>query len=129
MQKENIKILIADDMKMMRVFISRTLKRVGYENLAYAEDGQDAYDKLQDENFSLVICDWNMPRLNGIGLLQKIRSDEKMKDLPFLMVTAEAEQDMVEEAIKKGVNDYILKPVNADVLEKKINDILQEIKK
>ncbi len=127
MYDKNMKILVVDDFSTMRRIIKNILKQLGFENLEEAEDGQQAYTKLQNETFGFVVTDWNMPNLDGLGFVKKVRSDEKLKDLPVVMVTAEAEKDKVIEAIKAGVNDYIVKPFTAKVLKEKMDKIFEKL--
>ncbi len=127
MYDKNMKILVVDDFSTMRRIVKNVLKQIGFEKLEEAEDGAQAYSKLQNGNFDFVVSDWNMPNLDGMGLLKKIRSDEKLKDLPVLMVTAEAEKEKVVEAIKAGVNNYIVKPFTAEVLKEKMDKIFEKL--
>ena len=125
MQKKDIKILIVDDMPMIRGFLLGVLKKIGYINVVSSDNGMDAYTKLKLDTFDLVISDWNMPILDGLGLLRKIRGNEKLNNLLFLMMTAESDKEKVTEAIKEGINGYIVKPVNAQILEKKLHALLK----
>jgi two-component system, chemotaxis family, chemotaxis protein CheY len=124
---KHIKILVVDDFATMRKVIRNLLKQVGYENIAEAEDGVGALKALKSQKVDLVISDWNMPNMTGLELLKAVRSDEDLKSTPFLMVTAEALQDNVIAAIKAGVNNYIVKPFTAEVLNEKIMKILEKI--
>ncbi|MCL1925780.1 MAG: chemotaxis response regulator CheY [Syntrophorhabdaceae bacterium] len=117
------KILIVDDFATMRRIVKNLLKQLGYENITEAEDGEQAYAKLKGGGFKFVVSDWNMPNLDGLGLVQKVRSDPELKTLPFLMVTAEAEKEKVIEAIKAGVSNYIVKPFTAETLKEKMDKI------
>ena len=125
MQKKDIKILIVDDMPMIRGFLLGVLKKIGYINVVSSDNGMDAYTKLKLDTFDLVISDWNMPMLDGLGLLRKIRGNEKLNNLLFLMMTAESDKEKVTEAIKEGINGYIVKPVNAQILEKNLHALLK----
>ena len=120
------KILIVDDFVTMRRIVKNLLKQLGYENITEAEDGEQAYAKLKGGGFKFVVSDWNMPNLDGLGLVQKVRSDPELKTMPFLMVTAEAEKEKVIEAIKAGVSNYIVKPFTAETLKEKMNKIFGE---
>ena len=117
------KILVVDDFLTMRRIVRNLLKQLGYENITEAEDGDQAYVKLKGGGFGFVVSDWNMPNLDGLGLIRKVRSDPELKDLPFLMVTAEAEKEKVIEAIRAGVSNYVVKPFTAEVLKEKIEKI------
>lgn len=121
-----IKVLVVDDFPTMRRIIKNLLKQLGFENIEEAENGEDAYRKLKSGDFGLVVSDWNMPVMEGIELLKKVRSDPQLKDIPFLMVTAEAEKEKVIEAIKAGVDNYIVKPFTGEVLKEKLEKIAQK---
>ncbi len=122
-----IKILVVDDFSTMRRIVKNILKQLGYENIEEAEDGAQAYNKLKSGNFGFVVSDWNMPNMDGLELLKKVRSDPDLKGLPFLMVTAEAEKDKVIEAIKAGVSNYIVKPFTAEILKEKMDRIFEKL--
>lgn len=119
----NMPILIVDDFATMRRIVKTCLRQLGFENVTEAEDGKVALQKLQANEFKLIISDWNMPNMMGIDLLRNVRSDDKFKALPFLMVTAEAQKENVIEAAKAGVSNYIIKPFTADQLEAKLSAI------
>ena len=121
----NMKILIVDDMSTMRRIVTNIMKQLGFANVEEAENGQEALDKLKAESFGFVISDWNMPVMNGIELLRAIRADDKLKAIPVLMVTAEAQKQNLVEAIQAGVSNYIVKPFTAEVLQEKMNKIFK----
>ncbi|GKS59211.1 two-component system response regulator [Nitrospira sp.] len=121
----NMKILIVDDMSTMRRITKNFLKQLGFNNLEEAENGQDALTKLRAEAYGFVVSDWNMPVMTGIEMLRAIRADEKLKPLPVLMVTAEAQKENIVEAAQAGVNNYIVKPFTAETLQEKINKIFK----
>ena len=124
---KQIKILIVDDFATMRKVIRNLLKQLSYENIVEAEDGVAALRILRSQKIDLVVSDWNMPNMTGLELLKAVRADEELKATPFLMVTAEALQDNVIAAVKAGVNNYIVKPFTAEVLNEKIVKILEKI--
>ena len=124
-----MRVLVVDDFATMRRIVKNILKQLGFENVEEAEDGAQAYSKLKDGGFGFVISDWNMPNMDGIELLRKVRSDPALKDMPFLMVTAEAEKEKVIEAIKAGVSNYIVKPFTAEVLKEKMDKIFEKLEK
>ena len=128
MSSKDMKILVVDDFPTMRRIIRNLLKELGYLNVEEAEDGSKALSRLKDERFDFVISDWNMPNMTGIELLRAVRSDPALKDMPFLMVTAEAEKDHVIEAIKAGVDNYIVKPFTAATLKEKIDKVIEKRK-
>lgn len=121
-----IKVLVVDDFPTMRRIVKNLLKQLGFENIEEAENGEDAFRKLKSGDFGLVVSDWNMPVMEGIELLKKVRNDPQLKDIPFLMVTAEAEKEKVIEAIKAGVDNYIVKPFTGEVLKEKLEKIAQK---
>ncbi len=124
-----MKILVVDDFSTMRRIVKNILKQLGYENIDEAEDGAQAYSKLQGGDFDFVVSDWNMPNMDGLELLKKIRSDERLKALPVLMVTAEAEKEKVITAIQAGVNNYVVKPFTAEVLKEKMDRVFEKLAK
>ncbi|MBN4054177.1 chemotaxis response regulator CheY [Nitrospira defluvii] len=118
-----IKILIVDDMSTMRRIIKNALRQLGFTNLEEAEDGQQALNQVKQCPVDLIITDWNMPNMDGLDLLKAIREDPNTKEIPVLMVTAQAEQKHVLEAIQAGATNYIVKPFTADTLKGKIDKI------
>lgn len=117
----DMKFLIVDDFPTMRRITKTLLKQLGYGNMIEAEDGKQALDLLkQDASIEFIVSDWNMPNMTGLELLQAVRAEEKLKRLPFLMVTAEAEQDNIMAAVKSGVSNYIVKPFTAQTLQEKL---------
>ena len=123
----SMRILVVDDFSTMRRIIKNILKQIGFTNVDEAENGQAALAKIGDGgNYDFVISDWNMPEMTGIELLKLVRANESTKDLPFLMVTAEAKKENVVEAVKAGVNNYIVKPFTAEVLQEKISKIFPD---
>ncbi|MGA2331162.1 MAG: response regulator [Syntrophales bacterium] len=125
---KKIKILVVDDFATMRKVIRNLLKQSGFENVTEAEDGVAAMNVLKTTKIDFVISDWNMPNMTGIELLRAVRSDNELGAMPFLMVTAESLKDYVVEAVKAGVSNYIVKPFTAEVLNEKIDKILENIK-
>lgn len=123
---KNMPILIVDDYQTMLRIIKNLLKQLGFENVEEAKDGSSALAKLSEKPFSLIISDWNMEPMSGYELLQKIRADEKTKTLPFIMITAESKPENVVAAKQAGVNNYIVKPFNAETLKTKLTSVLGE---
>lgn len=121
----NMKILVVDDMSTMRRIVKNIMKQLGFANVDEAENGQDALDKLRAEPYGFVVSDWNMPVMTGIDMLRAIRADEKLKSIPVLMVTAEAQKENLVEAIQAGVSNYIVKPFTAEVLQEKMGKIFK----
>ena len=123
MADTNMRILLVDDFSTMRRIIKNLLKEIGFTNIDEAEDGSAALTKLKAEKFDFVISDWNMPVMTGIELLKAVRGDDAFKDMPFLMVTAEAKQENIVEALKAKVSNYIVKPFTSKTLQEKIDKI------
>ena len=121
-----MKILIVDDFATMRRIVRNVLKQIGFTNMAEAENGKAALKVLKKENIDLILCDWNMPEMPGIDLLKAIRSDDELKNIPFVMVTAEAQKDNIIEAVKAGVNSYIVKPFTPETVNEKLNIIFKD---
>lgn len=121
----NMKILVVDDMSTMRRIVKNILKQLGFANMEEAENGQEALAKLRTESYGFVVSDWNMPVMAGIEMLRAIRADEKLKHIPVLMVTAEAQKENLIEAIQAGVNNYVVKPFTAEVMQEKIGKIFK----
>lgn len=124
---KNMKILIVDDFSTMRRIIKNLLRDLGFTNTSEADDGQTALPMLQNGNFDFLVTDWNMPGMSGIELLKAVRADAKLKNLPILMVTAEAKRDQIIEAAQAGVNGYVVKPFTAAVLKEKIEKIFERV--
>lgn len=119
----NMRILVVDDFSTMRRIIKNILRQLGMNNVVEADDGTTAWDVLNKDKIEFIISDWNMPQMTGIELLRKVRSSEEFADLPFLMVTAEAQQENIIEAVQAKVSNYIVKPFTAEVMKQKIDKI------
>ncbi len=127
------RILIVDDMATMRRLTVYQLGILGYRNVAQAADGQQALDIIlkginEDNPVGLVISDWNMPLMSGIELLEIVRKSRNTADLPFMLVTAEDERTQVVRALKNRVNDYLIKPIDKNVLEQKLHFLEKQTK-
>ncbi|MBI1273652.1 MAG: response regulator [Alphaproteobacteria bacterium] len=120
----NMNVLVVDDYNTMRRIIGNLLKQLGFKNVQDAADGSAALKLLREGTFGLVISDWNMEPMTGLQLLQEVRADTKLKALPFIMVTAESKVENVATAKEAGVNNYIVKPFNAETLKQKITAVL-----
>jgi two-component system chemotaxis response regulator CheY len=122
----NMPILIVDDFSTMRRIIKNCLKGLGFENITEADDGQNAWDKMQTADFKFIVSDWNMPNMMGVDLLRTVRASEKHKEIPFMMVTAETQKDNLLEATKAGASNFIIKPFTADILQTKMEAIFKK---
>lgn len=119
----DIDVLVVDDAATMRRIVKGLLHELGFKNMREAENGSAALDELKRKKADLVVADWNMPVMTGIDMLRAIRSDDGLKGIPVLMVTAEAKKENIVAALQAGVSNYIVKPFNAKTLEEKLNKI------
>ena len=122
--KKDMAILVVDDYKTMLRIIRNLLKQLDFNNVDEATDGSEALKKLRDKDYGLVISDWNMEPMTGLQLVREVRSDKKLKKLPFIMVTAESKTENVVAAKEAGVSNYIVKPFNAETLKQKLASVL-----
>lgn len=124
---KNMRILVIDDFQTMRRIVINLLRQLGFTNVIEAADGAQGFEKLEeDSEIALVISDWNMPNMSGFELLQKVRSSEKFKTIPFIMVTAEGKRENVIAAVQAGVSNYVVKPFNAATLKEKMVKVIGE---
>jgi two-component system chemotaxis response regulator CheY len=119
-------ILVVDDYKTMVRIIRNLLKQLGFENIDDAADGAEALSKMRQKKYGLVISDWNMEPMTGYELLKEVRSDTQLSKTPFIMVTAESKTENVVAAKKAGVDNYIVKPFNAQTLKSKIDAVFAD---
>ncbi|MBT9611343.1 two-component system chemotaxis response regulator CheY [Aquabacterium commune] len=123
----DMKFLIVDDFSTMRRIVRGLLKESGYTNAEEAEDGAVALNMLKNGKFDFVVSDINMPNMNGFELLKAIKSDDALKHLPVLMVTAEAKKEDIVLAAQTGAAGYIVKPFTKATLEEKVQKIMQKL--
>jgi two-component system, chemotaxis family, chemotaxis protein CheY len=121
---KSMNVLIVDDYKTMLRIIRNLLKQLEFDNVEEATDGSEALAKLRAGNFGLVISDWNMEPMTGLDLLKEVRADARLRNLPFIMITAESKTENVVAAKQAGVSNYIVKPFNAETLREKIEKVL-----
>lgn len=121
---KNMNVLIVDDYRTMLRIIRNLLKQLDFNNVDEATDGQEALVKLRAGNFGLVISDWNMAPMTGLDLLKEVRADARLKNIPFIMITAESKTENVIAAKAAGVSNYIVKPFNAETLKDKIEKVM-----
>ena len=120
-----MKLLVVDDSSTMRSIIKNTLDRLGYKDILEGEDGLQGWDVLNNNpDVGMLITDWNMPEMNGLELVKKVRADTRFRDLPIIMVTTEGGKAEVITALKAGVNNYIVKPFTPQVLKEKLAAVL-----
>lgn len=124
MAYKDMTVLVVDDFLTMRRIVRKILRDLQFENIIEAEDGSAAVEVLSTNRIDLIVSDWNMPKMTGLELLKYVRSQDPIKDLPFLMVTAEAQKENIVEAVKAKVSNYIVKPFTAATLEEKLAKIV-----
>lgn len=128
---KNIKILVVDDMPQMRKINRLMLKQLGFNNIKEANNGQKAIEMLQEIHdgdstigeYELILLDLNMPDISGLDVLEKIKSDSRLKQIPVIVISAENEKETVVKALKLGINDYIIKPFNTDTLQERLEKL------
>ncbi len=131
---KNLRVLLIDDLEMIRTMLRKSLNTLGIQRIDEAEDGSQGLQKIQQAHaagdpYQVVFCDWMMPKMNGIEVLETCRADAKFGDLCFVMVTSESEQALVIRAVIAGASDYLVKPFSAEAIEKKITKILSKLMK
>lgn len=119
----NMDVLIVDDFATMRRILKNILRQIGFTNIYEADNGKNALNMLKKQKFDLILCDWNMPEMSGLELLNEIRSDNELKDTPFVMVTAEAQKNNIIEAVQAGVSNYVVKPFTAETINGKLKKV------
>ncbi len=119
----NMRVLVVDDFSTMRRIVKNILRQLGFTNMVEADDGTTAWEVLNKDKIEFIVSDWNMPQMTGIELLRKVRASEEFADIPFLMVTAEAQQENIIEAVQAKVSNYIVKPFTPETMKQKIDKI------
>ena len=120
-----MKLLVVDDSSTMRRIIKNTLARLGYKDVLEGEDGVQGWAAMDaNPDIEMLITDWNMPEMNGLELVKKVRADDRFTDLPIIMVTTEGGKAEVITALKAGVNNYIVKPFTPQVLKEKLGAVM-----
>jgi two-component system chemotaxis response regulator CheY len=123
----NLHFLVVDDFSTMRRIVRNLLKESGFTNVSEAEDGQVALNRLHAGGIDFVVTDWNMPNMDGLTLLQTIRSTPTLRHLPVLMITAEAKKENIIAAAQAGANGYIVKPFTGGTLHDKLQKIFDKL--
>ena len=118
-----LKVLLVDDQLSMRALARTALQQIGITNIDDASDGEEAFRALVQKPVHLVISDFNMPKLDGLGLLRAIRSHEPIRGIAFIMLTGRADKELVQRAVQYGVNNYIMKPFAPAALKAKIEEV------
>lgn len=130
---EPLKILVVDDFEVVRSMLKNALLDMGVSHVDEAGDGRDALAKIESAHaagklYDVIFCDWNMPEISGLEVIEACRSKPEFKDLPIIMVTAEAEKENIVKALKAGATDYIVKPIAPPLLETRLKKILKNTK-
>lgn len=124
MAYKDMTVLVVDDFSTMRRIVRNILRDLEFKNILEAENGSSALDILNSQDVDLVVSDWNMPKMTGLELLKSVRAADRLKNIPFLMVTAEAQKENIVEAVKAKVSNYIVKPFTAATMAEKLAKIL-----
>jgi two-component system chemotaxis response regulator CheY len=119
-----MRLLVVDDHPLMVKMLKNILKQLGFNNVISAENGVKALEIIRSEKIDLVITDWNMPEMSGLELLHAIREDDSSKEIPVIMVTAEGLEENVVEAVKTGVDNFIVKPFAPATIKVKIEQVM-----
>lgn len=112
MAAKNKNILVIEDDSSTKMILKGTLRKYGYHQVEESSDGGEALKKVQENEYDLIFCDWQIPTMTGIQLLKKLKKDDKTKEIPFVMITGESEKESIVSAMKAGVNGYIVKPLS-----------------
>ena len=123
------KILVVDDMMTIRKMVVKNLTDLGFKNILECSDGHRAWEALTKagSDIQLIISDWNMPGCTGLDLLKKVRTSDRFSELPFLILTAEAEKGQILEAVKAGVSNYMIKPLSARIFKQKLEETYEKL--
>ena len=119
----NMEVLIVDDFATMRRILKNILTQIGFTNIYEADHGKNALKVLKNQKIDLIMCDWNMPEMTGLDLLNAVRADEALKGIPFVMVTAEAQKENIIQAVQAGVNNYVVKPFTTETITQKLEKV------
>ena len=126
MAYKDLVALVVDDFSTMRRIIRKILKDLQFQDVLEAENGAEALKLLASNKVDVIVSDWNMPTMTGLELLKKVRADERLKGLPFLLVTAESQKENIIEAIQAKVSNYVVKPFSPAVLAEKLAKIIPQ---
>ena len=121
--EKDLKILVVDEFSVTRTIVINNLSKLGYSNTVVAEDGVSALTRLKSSLFDLVVTDCSISDMSGLDLLKQIRADSDLKHIPVLMITSEDLQGNIINAIKAGLNDYIVRPFDEHIFKKKLEKI------
>lgn len=123
----NMKVLITDDLPTARKVMRKLLSQIGFINIEEADNGLSALSAIEKNQYDLIIMDWNMPKMNGLQVVEAARKKENYKHTPIIMATANNTKEHVVQAIEKGASDYVTKPYSAEILKKKIEAAISKM--
>ncbi len=126
MAYKDLTVMVVDDFSTMRRIIRKILKDLEFKEVIEAENGAEAFELLKTNKVDVIVSDWNMPTMTGLELLKRVRADERLKGLPFLLVTAEAQKENIIEAIQAKVSNYVVKPFTPAALAEKLAKIIPQ---
>jgi len=126
MNNSSMKILVVDDSPLMRSFAKDSLVALSLKNITEADDGVNALTALKKERFDLILSDLHMPNMDGLELLKAVKDDADLKNIPFIIMTLDGRREVLLEAAKNGLDDFIMKPVTADALGKKLKKVFRQ---
>ena len=126
MAYKDLAVMVVDDFSTMRRIIRKILKDLEFKEVIEAENGAEAFELLKTNKVDVIVSDWNMPTMTGLELLKRVRADERLKGLPFLLVTAEAQKENIIEAIQAKVSNYVVKPFTPAALAEKLAKIIPQ---
>ena len=121
-----MKILLVDDSLAMRRIQKNVLLSLGFNDVIEAADGQEAMQKLKENNCELILSDWNMPVMDGLTFLKTVKADRNFKAIPVIMVTSESGKAQIIEAIKNGAANYVVKPFTKEIIQQKIQTVISQ---
>lgn len=124
MQISDIAILVVDDIESQRVQIRGLLHNFGFKNITTCDDAAQATASLQNNHFDLILCDWHLGEVSGLTFLTYVRTQSRQKEVAFIMVTSEADKDRVVEAIRAGVDEYLIKPLTVSQIQETLFEVL-----
>lgn len=124
-----MKYLVVDDSPTFRRIIINALAALGFGKITEAKDGMEALDKMEIEQFDMIFTDWNMPLMNGLEFVQTIKTQDRFKNIPIIMVTTRGNKEDIIDALKARVDNYIVKPFTPSHLKEKIESTLSKVNK
>lgn len=119
------RVLVVDDFESMRRIVGQLLREMGFRDITLADDGATALALLRQHDFGLLLTDWHMPQMDGLDLVRAVRADPRLNAIPILMVSAEATREQIIEAVRAGVNGYVVKPFTPQILSAKIGKLFE----